>query len=241
RSELVATDRGARAAAVQVSGAAGFLTRLAHVGDGSAMTKTMVGVMTAGAAAAVILSLSAMRTDGQAQALRRTSDGKPDLNGIWQVLNTASWDIQDHDANKGVPAGQGVVEGSEIPYKAWAAAKRRENSEERMTRDPLLKCYLPGVPRITYMPFPFEITQTPKMVGISYEYVHGTRLIYTDGSKHPEGLIDFWMGDSRGRWEGDTLVVDVTNFNGQTWFDRAGNFHSDALHVIERYRPVNND
>jgi hypothetical protein len=106
-----------------------------------------------------------------------------------------------------------------------------------MTLDPLHKCYLPGVPRITYLPFPFEITQTPTMVGITYEYGHTTRTIYTSGSTHPEGLIDFWMGDSRGQWEGDTLVVDVTNFNGKTWFDRAGNFHSDALHVVERYTP----
>ena len=93
---------------------------------------------------------------------------------------------------------------------------------------------MPGVPRITYMAFPFQIHQTPKYVGISYEYNHATRLIYLDGSRHPNGL-DFWMGDSRGHWEGDSLVVDVTNFNDKTWFDKAGNFHSDALHVIERY------
>ncbi len=180
---------------------------------------------------------------GQAQSNRgpRTADGKPDLSGIWQAFTTASWDLLDHSAQKGVPAGQGVVEGNEIPYQPWAAARRKQNYEERMTRDPLHKCYLPGVPRITYMPFPFEITQTPKLVGVSYEYVHATRLIYTDGSKHPEGLLDFWMGDSRGRWEGDTLVVDVTNFNDRTWFDRAGNFHSEDLHVVERYTPISPD
>ena len=111
------------------------------------MKKTMVGVMAAAAAAAVVLSLSMMQSEGQAQGFRRTSDGKPDLNGIWQVLNTASWDIQDHNAEKGVPAGQSVVEGNEIPYKPWAAAKKRENYEMRMTHDPLVKCYLPGVPR----------------------------------------------------------------------------------------------
>ena len=180
------------------------------------------------------------RADAQtsAQKTPRTADKKPDFNGVWQAFTTASWDLLDHGPQKGVPAGQGVVENNDIPYQPTAAAKRKENYEKRMTLDPLHKCYLPGVPRITYLPFPFEITQTPKMVAIKYEYVHATRLIYTDGSTHPEGLLDFWMGDSRGRWEGDTLVVDVTNFNGRTWFDRAGNFHSDALHVVERYTPV---
>jgi len=205
------------------------------------MKKTAVGLITVVAAATVILSLYAIDTEGQAPGFRRTGEGKPDLNGIWQVLTTASWDIENHIAGKGVPAGPGIVEGGEIPSQPWAAATKQANYDKRLMLDPLLKCYLPGVPRVTYMPFPFEITQTEKMVGISYEYVHATRLIYTDGSKHPEGLIDFWLGDSRGRWDGDTLVVDVTNFNGQTWFDRAGNFHSDALHIVERYTPVSND
>jgi hypothetical protein len=137
----------------------------------------------------------------------------------------------------GVPAGQSVVEGGTIPYQPAALAKRKENFANRMTADPETKCYLPGVPRITYMPFPFEITETPNYVVITYEYLHATRTIYTNGSQHPIGLPKFWMGDSRGHWEGDTLVVDVTNLNDQTWFDRAGNFHSDALHVVERYVP----
>ena len=164
----------------------------------------------------------------------RTADGKPDLRGIWQVLNTAAWDIQDHNAQLGVPAGQAVVEGNDIPYQPRALAKKKENYRKRQTEDPETKCYLPGVPRITYMPFPFEIVQTPKYVAIAYEYDHVSRLIYTDGSRHPK-VGDFWMGDSRGHWEGNTLVVDVSGFNDQTWFDRAGNFHSDGLHVIERY------
>jgi hypothetical protein len=171
----------------------------------------------------------------QARTLPRTTDGKPNLSGIWQVMNTASWDIQDHAAQKGVPAGQGVVEGNEIPYQPAAEAKKKENFANRMTADPLTKCYLPGVPRITYLPFPFQILQTPTAVEIFYEYTHAVRQVYVDGSKHPPGHIDWWMGDSRGRWEGDTLVVDLVDFNDETWFDRAGNFHSDALHVIERY------
>jgi hypothetical protein len=174
-------------------------------------------------------------TSTPVSSLPRNADGRPNLQGIWQVLNTAAWDIQDHSARTEVPAGQGVVEGNDIPYQAWAAAQKQKNFENRMTADPEAKCLMPGVPRITYMPFPFQIVQTQKFTAIVYEYIHVNRTIYTDGSQHPPGSIDWWMGDSRARWEGDTLVVDVVHFNDQTWFDRAGNFHSDALHVIERY------
>ena len=178
---------------------------------------------------------------GQAPAsVSRTADGKPDLSGIWQAVNTAAWDIQDHQAQKGVPAGIGVVEGNEIPYQPWAAAKKKENYEKRMNADPETKCYLPGVPRITYMPYPFQIFQDSAQVTILYEYVHATRYIFM-GSQHPPGHIDWWMGDSRGRWEGDALVVDLVHFNDETWFDRAGNFHSDALHLVERYTPMDPD
>jgi hypothetical protein len=170
----------------------------------------------------------------------RTADGKPNLNGIWQVLSTANWDLLPHSAQDGVPAGQGVVEGDEIPYQPSALAKKKQNFEKRKTDDPLTKCFLPGVPRITYVPFPFQISQTPKYVAITYEFDHATRIIYTDGSPHPPPL-DFWMGDSRGRWDGDTLVVDVTHFNDETWFDTAGNYHSDGLHVVERYTPISPD
>jgi hypothetical protein len=167
----------------------------------------------------------------------RTQNGLPDLEGIWQALNSAEWNLQAHAAEKGIPAGMGVVEGNDIPYQPWAAARQRENFENRLTADPLSKCYRPGVPRITYLPFPFQIFEFPDLVVIVYEYLHYTRFIYTDGkSTHPDpDVIDFWMGHSLGRWEGETLVVDTTNFNGQTWFDRAGNFHSDALRVVERF------
>lgn len=176
-----------------------------------------------------------------AAAIPRTPDGKPDLSGIWQVMNTAAWDIQDHSAQKGLPAGQGVVEGNDIPYQPWAAAKKKENYEKRATLDPETKCYLPGVPRITYMPFPFQIIQKPNELTLLYEYVHVVRYIFTNGSPHPPGPIDWWLGDSRGRWEKDTLVVDVIHFNDQTWFDRSGNFHSDALHIVERYTLIDPD
>ena len=168
----------------------------------------------------------------------KTADGHPDIQGIWQVLNTAAWDVQDHGARLGVPAGKGVVVGNEIPYKPEALAKKRENAEKRATLDPESKCYLSGVPRITFMPFPFQIVQQADKINILYEYNHTIRQIYMNGNPHPEGHIDWWMGDSRGRWDGNTLVVDVIHFSEDTWFDRAGNYHSDALHVVERYTPL---
>ena len=166
----------------------------------------------------------------------RTSDGRPDLSGIWQVLSTAAWDIRAHNAQDGIPAGLSVVVGGEIPYQPWAVAQKQENAEHWLERDPEIKCFLPGVPRATYMPYPFQIFQGTDKILIAYEFAGASRTIHMDevgSSPSPT-----WMGWSRGRWEGETLVVDVTGFNGQTWFDRAGNFHSDALHVVERYTPI---
>jgi hypothetical protein len=182
------------------------------------------------------------------QAIPRMPDGKPDLSGVWQALNSAAWDVQDHHAQSfpglpprfAMPGGQGVVEGNEIPYQPAAAARKRENYQKRATADPEAQCFLPGVPRITYMGLPFQIVQTPRRVTMLYEFVHAFRNIPFD-SKHPEGPLEFWLGDSRGRWDGDTLVVDVVHFTDQTWFDRAGNFHSEQLHVVERYTPVSRD
>ncbi len=188
-------------------------------------------------------------SDAQAPSLPRGPDGHPNLNGIWQTLNTANWDIQEHAARAGsvvalgaigaVPPGLGIVEGNELPYLPAAAAKKKENFENRLTADPEVKCYMPGVPRATYMPYPFQIVQTPKFVLMAYEYAGANRTIFMD--KAPPAAADSWMGHSVGRWEGDTLVVDVTAQNDETWFDRAGNFHSDALHVVERYTPLSAD
>ncbi len=164
----------------------------------------------------------------------RTEYGDPDFQGIWQALNTAVWDIQDHPATLGVPAGQGVVIDGEIPYQAWAAEQREENYKNRLTADPEANCKMVGVPRITYMPYPFQIFQTPDQVVFLYEYVHSIRNIFMN-SFHPEGPSQWWMGDSRGYWDGDSLVVDVVHFTDQTWFDRSGNFHGESLHVVERY------
>jgi hypothetical protein len=172
---------------------------------------------------------------GAARALPRTADGKPDFQGIWQVRSKAASDLQ------GVPAGSGIVEGGEIPYQPWAAAKKLENFAKRQTADPVGKCYFPGVPRIMYMEYPFQIFQTPQHVAIAFEWSQVYRLIYTDGKPAPHDGIDSWMGDSRGRWEGDTLVVQVKGQNDKTWFDMAGNFHSDALNVTERYTLLDAD
>lgn len=189
--------------------------------------------------------------------LPRLTNGKPDLNGVWQALNTANYDIERHMARPAmalregphgeipavqvlalgavgaVPGGMGVVEGGKLPYKPEALEKKLENQENWLTRDPEIKCYLPGVPRATYMPYPFQIFQNEDHFFIAYEYAGAVRDIYMeDPGPAP---VDSWMGWSHGRWEGDTLVVEVTGLNGETWFDRSGNWHSDQMKVTERY------
>ena len=191
------------------------------------------------------LSLAVSIHAGQAPAYRapRAADGKPDLSGIWQALNSAHWDIEAHTAAPGpvqelgasaaIPGGLGVVVDGAIPYKPEALAKKRENAAKRLALDPEIKCYLPGVPRATYMPYPFQIIQSQQHIMIVHEFAGAVRTIYMD--KQTEPPADSWMGWSNGRWDGESLVVDTRGFNDQTWFDRAGNFHSDALHVIERF------
>ena len=181
--------------------------------------------------------------------LPRTPDGKPDLNGIWQAIGTAHWDLEDHSARAGamvplgavgaVPAGKTVVQGGEIPYQPWAAAKKEENAAQWLTLDPEIKCYLPGVPRVMYLPFPFQIVQSPGFMLIGSEYVGATRSIHMEDVEPPP--IDTFMGHSVGHWEGDTLVIESNSFNDLTWFDRAGNFHSEALRVVERMTPISRD
>jgi hypothetical protein len=184
---------------------------------------------------AALLTLAPTLAVAQVGTIPRMPDGRPNLQGIWQVLAPAAWDIQDHSPRLGVPAGQGIVEGNEIPYQPAALKRRQENFANRATADPESKGYLPGVPRIMYMPFPFQILQTPTHVAMTFEYAQAVRIVYTNGTPHPRGPIEWWMGDSRGKWDGDTLVVDVVHFTDQTWLDRAGNFHSELLHLVERY------
>ena len=167
----------------------------------------------------------------------RTADGKPDINGIWQVVNGAAWDIQPRSVPDGTTTAISVVEGGEIPYQPWAAARKDTNYANRLRDDPVRRCSFPGVPRISYMPFPFRISQSAHHVEVTYEFPQAVRTINTDGGSHPL-RNDSSKGNSRGRWEDDTLVVHTSHFNGQAWLDAAGNFHSQALHVVERYIPV---
>lgn len=211
----------------------------------------VIATLAASAAVGFLLTGSPVAGQGQPAAYRarRTADGKPNLNGIWQANTTANFDLQAHAAKPSpvialgaagaVPAGLGVVEGNEIPYKPEALAQKKANAEKWLTADPEIKCFMPGVPRATYMPFPFQIVQTPTAVLLAYEFASATRVISMTGPV--ETPVDSWMGYSAGRWEGETLVVDVKGFNDQTWFDRAGNYHSDALHVVERYTPIGPD
>src|SRR5580704_1226269 len=195
-----------------------------------------------------ILLGSIVPISSQTQAYRapRTADGKPNLTGIWQVMNTANWDIQAHPAKAGpvvalaaafsVQPGTGVVEGNEIPYKPEAAARKKENGDNWLTRDPEIKCYMPGIPRATYMPYPFQIVQSSNTILMAYEFASASRIVRMNSTE--KSPAPAWMGWSVGRWEGETLTIDVTDLEEQTWFDRAGNFHSDALHVVERYTPT---
>ena len=189
---------------------------------------------------AAVAFAALVATPAAAQPVPRAPDGKPDLSGIWHAVNTAAWNILPHAAEPDLPAGLGVVEGNEIPYTPAAAARQRENYANRATADPVNKCFLPGVPRANYMGYPFQIVQTPNQITILYEYAHAVRNVFMN-VPHPKGPIEWWMGDSRGKWDGDTLVVDVMHFNDQTWFDKAGNHHSEALHLIERYTPTDRD
>ena len=219
-----------------------------------------VTIAVAAAMAGAWLTMVVRDVSGQAPDVYRAPrlpDGKPDLNGIWQALNEANYDLEPHVARPAlavrpgpygpvpaapvlalgavgsVPPGLGVVEGGAIPYLPAAAQQKKDNQAHWLERDPEIKCYLPGVPRATYMPYPFQILQSVNAIFLAYEYDGATRNIYLkDPGPAP---VDSWMGQSVGRWDGDTLVVDATGFNDQSWFDRAGNFHSDALHVVERY------
>ncbi|MGE3706430.1 MAG: hypothetical protein AB7I13_14250 [Vicinamibacterales bacterium] len=194
----------------------------------------------------------------------RTADGKPNFSGVYKATTTANWDLLPHTlrpavgqegVNKdvpvlaapvlalgsagGVPPGPGVVEGNEIPYKPEALAKKKENAERWLDWDPEVRCYLPGIPRAMYMPYAYQITQGTNKIQMVFEYANASRTIHLDEVNGPPA--DTWMGHSVGRWEGDTLVVKVTNFNDRTWLSRAGDFHSDAMTVTERYTPITPD
>lgn len=180
------------------------------------------------------------RPGEKAGPMPRTRDGKPDLSGIWQEHTLANWDIEKRRGEYGAPGSPGIVEGGQIPYQD-AALKKRTALEKNIYDDPEnnpgTSCQLPGVPRITYVPYAFEIVETPRAIHIEYEYLHAWRILPLDRAPHRADAETF-DGDSVARWDGDTLVVDVKGFNDKTWLDMAGNFHSDQLHVVERYTPV---
>jgi hypothetical protein len=241
---------------------------------GSAVAIVGAVIMTAFSAWMLLSTGAGPQAEGDPATYKapQTADGKPDLNGVWQAVNTANYDLLAHAARPalallpapassgspgnvratpvalpapavrafgavgGVPAGEGVVEGGEIPYQPWAAAKQKENAEHWLERDPEIRCFMPGVPRATYLPYPFQILQGTDKIVIAYEFAGASRTIHM--GPVGDSPAPTWMGWSRGRWDGDTLVVDVTDFNEETWFDRAGNFHSDELKVTERYTPV---
>src|SRR5688572_24878664 len=226
--------------------------------------KNVALALVAGVVGAV-LAITALPVEGQGQAYRppRLADGHPDLNGIWQTITEANYDIQMHVARPAmalregpygpvpdvpvlalgavgaVPPSVGVVDGDALPYRPEALKRKQENQQNWLSRDPEIKCYLPGVPRATYMPYPFQILQSSGQLMFVYEYAGAIRDVHLkDPGPAP---VDSWMGQSVARWDGDTLVVDVTGMNDSTWFDRSGNFHSDALHVVERYTRTSAD
>jgi hypothetical protein len=214
------------------------------------MLKRIGGPLLLGAMVAIAGAAVLRPTNGEAQAgaaFPRLSDGRPDLNGIWQALNEANWDLEPHAAAPAavlemgaagaIPPGLGVVEGGTIPYLPGARARKEENARNWLRADPEVKCYQPGVPRATYMPHPFQIVQSRDVILIAYQYASAARTIPI-GRRPYEPAVDTWMGDSVGRWNGDTLVVEAEAFNDRTWFDRAGNYHSEALRVVERYTPI---
>jgi hypothetical protein len=194
----------------------------------------------------ILLAAVAARTEDVLTEIPRTADGRPDLSGVWQALNTAHWNLEPHasdypvipelGAQFAVPPGQGVVEGGSIPYLPKALAEREARFANRLTDDPESNCYLGGVPRSTYMPYPFQILQNERDVVIAYQFATGFRRIFLDGEE--EAPLDSWMGWSNGHWEGDTFVVEVTGLNGETWLDRVGNYASANATVIERYTPL---
>ena len=234
------------------------------------MRKRFTGAMVAAtvAAAAAMVSLTVMplsgqapaaggrgRAQGAAPAAARPAPtvsqpariaGHPNINGIYQAMTNAYWNVEDHPAQAtefwqlgaigAIPPGMSIVEGGTIPYKPAALKQRDENRKGWPKNDPEAKCYMPGIPRANYMPYPFQIVQGDKDILFVYEYASANRLVHM--LKHTEAAVDSWMGWANGTWQGDTLVVENTGFNDGTWFDRAGNFHSDQLKVTERFTPA---
>jgi hypothetical protein len=186
---------------------------------------------------------------GAKSPVPRAADGKPDMSGVWQGGGAAglAFAIGSDNAKAARPSTAGVAAAPAIrresaPYQDWIQPKLKELRDRRLIDDPSGRCLLVGVPRITAMPLPIQIIQTPGQIVFLYETFHAFRVIPTDGRKHPDDIDPSFMGDSVARWEGDTLVVDVIGFNDKTWIGAgSATIHSDALHVIERYTRVDYD
>jgi len=187
----------------------------------------------------------------QSGEIPRTPSGKPDLSGIWQAMTSAHYDVEPHAASEGphpglmgaisaTPAGLGIVEGGRIPYNEQSRRIRDANKANALENDPLTKCYMPGVPRANYMPFPFQIVQSEGVILIAYEVAESNRIVYVD-QPELESQVDAWMGHSNAHWEGDTLVVRVSGQMPDTWFDRSGNHHSYEMVVEERWTATGAD
>jgi hypothetical protein len=196
---------------------------------------------------AAALALAAVTANAQVLSeFPRAANGRPDLSGIWQAVNNAHWNLEpttggypvllELGAQFAVPPGPGVVVGGEIPYLPEARSERDRRFENRLADDPEGKCYMGGVPRSTYMPYPFQILQSERDVVIYYQFATAFRRIFVDGKE--EAPLDGWMGWSNGRWDGNTFVVEVTGLNGLTWLDRAGNYASGNARITERYTPL---
>ena len=186
----------------------------------------------------MVSSLLSAHTAMADEKIPRLGYGRPDFSGIWQTTSAADYDLEPHSNRKDAPPGPGIVEGNTIPYLPKALEQKQKNFEARATDDPALKGWTLGVPRGIYYPEPFQIFQRARDLTIVHQFGHSVRTIHTNATEHPsvDDASDLWLGDSRGHWEGDTLVVDVTQFNDKTWLDHAGNFHSDALHLVERWK-----
>src|SRR5690606_18165852 len=199
-----------------------------RLGDGPRVSRPLFVVL-------VTLGVIAEAAGEPLSDIPRTPEGKPDFSGIWESMSGADYDLEPHAGREDAPPGPGVVVGHYLPYQPWAREQRDRNFAERATADyTRLNRYTLGVPRSVYYPAPFQIFQRPRDLTIVTQF-GAVRTIHTNGTLHPEGPFGFWLGDSRGHWEGDTLVVEVVDFNDKTWLDRAGNFHSDAMRVVERW------
>jgi hypothetical protein len=184
-----------------------------------------------------LLAIAPLAANAAGLRIPRLPNGKPDFSGIWQTTSAGEYDLEPHSARKDAPPSAGIVEGGKIPYLPKALEQRKKNFDTRLTNDPRLKCWTLGTPRGIYYPEPFQVLQRERDLTVVFQFGQSVRTIHTNNTKHPkETDNEFYLGDSRGTWDGDTLVVDVTDFGWETWLDRSGNFHSPQLHVVERWK-----